>query len=499
MTYEQRVEAYGDVCLKFATLLENDVGKLEQLVATVLMHDVPKSEEPLRYYLQQIYVPNKPAVGGWLFKQSKKSKRQQPIVASKMKSRKTNAWIMELQQLKVPERAALFATHYLQLADGAVSELLQTPIDAVRGFVKTGAKKLEGILEKHNLAYINETNFKKYFDEDFGSTYNARRRLKQMQVVATLQKHKPKKVKRPVPNWIPLVLAGLIFFSTMTIPFAYHQSKKLPLVDEQVIEASLILNSLSQPYFMTIHDNYRNYLDYIVTTSAAYTYIKKQNIYQEVIEESVLKMRTQYEDYQEMIRPADAAIHSLILSEFGLTLDDYYTEESEYSALYMYAYEQLSPMQITEMHDYQQTFFTERRADIDLLMERYEKYNGTEALSACTLLKYTFKADEDMEIAAEETHFCILPNNHVAYTYLGNFYSYFHQVIMELEEELAMSYNPFSYHKFYKYLSEKSDVTKKEQELLQMTQVLAYTYELVYPGWIEPVPPLKSEGLIFSN
>ena len=123
MLYEQRVEAYGDICMKFATLLVDDEMQIEQIVGSILMQEVPKSEKVELLYLQHLYARCRPTKGSWLFKQRKKnSKLDKQFMQKPPKSRNMNAWIMALKQLKVPERAALFGAYYLQLGDGALSE-----------------------------------------------------------------------------------------------------------------------------------------------------------------------------------------------------------------------------------------------------------------------------------------------------------------------------------------------------------------------------------------
>lgn len=510
MTYEQRVEAYGDVCLKFATLFEIDEAKLEQVVGSALAMEVPISEDPQRFYLQQIYAQYRPMKLSWLFKQTRKAKKDKQFVPSTIKSKRMNAWIQELQQLKVQERAALFARFYLQLEDGAISELMQTPIETIRSSGKNAAAKLERILQKHHLHYIDEGNFKKYFDEDFGSTYNARRRLKQMQAVATIKQGKMKKQMRTMPKWVPIAVACLMFFSSLAIPIAYHQSKKIPFIDVKFIEPSIIWNSTNQPYFQTIHDNYKMYIDHVIYIASMHDFISKQNFDLSTYDEEVARLKEQYEKFDFGLYERDEEVVHQIFEQFNVQYEDYLMREIEFQVKHNIAYEQMTGNQQYELHNYFEQFYEKYEEQIDQLYERFAKYDATNKLSECKMEPYLFIKEADEGVESEEQDYfstyipqqsqlCILPNGDVTYMFLDNVMMYFEPFIFELQNELQASYTPYNYHLFYEYFANKGDLTQMEKELMQMTQILAYAYELTYPGLIEPVPALKSEHLIFSN
>lgn len=505
MTYEQRVEVYGDICVKFATLFEQDATRLEQLVSSVLAMTVPKSEEPIRFYLQQIYAQFKPSKASWLFKQKQRAKKQGQFVPSTVKSKRMNAWIKDLQQLKVPERAVMFARFYLQLEDGAISELMQTPIDTVRHYNKNAATKLERILEKHELQYIYGSNFQKYFDEDFGSTYNVRRRLKQIQAVEIAVKQKPTKTKtqRHVMKWVPIVVAFLVLFSSLATPFAYHQSKKIPFLNEKFLEPAMLMNSLSQPYYQSIHDNYRMYIDHTIYMASMQHFMSKQQLDLSTFDEELKNLREEYAKYELGIYGYDVETIQAIFERFDVAYDEYYSQDLKLQVMFNLAYEQMSEAQQQQMYEYFDEFNEKYKEQIVQLYERYTKYDATQKLNSCEIVTYLFKKEaseyeeEDLTYTPQESQFCILPNGDVAYKYLENIVMYFDPLLYDLQEELQMSYSPFHYHLFYEHLANKEEVTLLEKEFMQLTQILAYTYELSYPGWIEPVTPLKSEDLIF--
>lgn len=506
MTYEQRVEAFGDVCLKFTSLLESDLAKQEEVVATVLAMELPKSEEPVVYYLQQIYARYKPTKKNWFFKKSK-SKKRDPFSSKLVKSRRTNRWIFDLRQLKVEERAVLFASYYLQLMDGSISELMQTPIEVVRKLRVRSAVKLERITEKYDLHYINETNFKKYFDIDFGSTYNAKRRLKQIQVVIEMNKTKQTKRKQPVSNWVPIVLACLIFFSTLATPFAYHESKKVPFLDEKMILPAKMITSLNQPNHQYLGGIATSSINYLIYEASMYYYISQQQLDMSGYEEQLANFQEQYGYNVFAAYEHDEDVIQSISKRLEVDIDEYRLRDLEMQVLFTVAYDQFTVTQQNELHNYYELFVEKYKEQIDDLYERYSNNDITEFQEDCKIVTYQFHREanegEDeynfSDYVPLESQFCILPNGDVSYIFLDNFYFYFYPLLDNIEAELEMSYMPFNYHLFYDHLANKSDLTRIEKELMQMTQILAYGYEQIFPGWIEQVPPLKSEDLIFSK
>lgn len=492
MTYEQRVEQFGDGLLKFASLLVEEDGQTEEIVADVLALQVPINEEPLEFYLQQMYAKHRPSKVSWLFQQKRSKRKQLEMITPKERqTTKSKAWIRKLQSYKIQERVALFLHYYMEYGEGHISEIMQTPINSIRRPLYAAMKQFEKQMESTELHYINETNFRKYFDMDFGSTYQSRRRLKQLQKVSEIKKHQPIKKRRQIPNWLPLALSAVVLLVVAFVPYKYHETKRMPHFDEKYLELSIAINSMYQPYRWELRNHNEDMIDFYVSMAAQMDYLQK--VHKEDFSDMDERIAELYDMFKESLLHDEKSseMYNAILKPYGVTTEEYIEMEAYTNAYHNAIYEKLSGENMFDMHEYTVAFMEKYANYIEKLKIKYNDDHVIEFLSDCQSFTVSFGPDQ------ENSEFCTKPNGNVSYVTLGMAGEYFFDIILNIEDNLNVNFSPYYYHEFYHYLSTKDHLTLQEQQFMQYVQILAYSYDNLYPGLIKPVPPVQAEDLVF--
>lgn len=487
MEFEQLVDTYADYLLKLSSIYTKDEQLMEEIVqASITRYEKQKneqSEDDTRRTLAAITI--KTAKAYVKYKQNKHKG---------LSTYKTESVLLELlHRLKAEERVLLFLYFYDEMSFREISEVLNISISIIQIKLPKAQKKFLSKLRNDNEYATYETMFKRELDKEFGSTYAARRRIKQH-----LYQEQDIKVKdRQPPKVFSIsMIVALIFALTLSIPFQYHRHLHLPHFNEDVFEWNTYLYSMYLGWnddISTLKLDLFNHLMHIATLKQfmAEEEIKlpESALYKEQYDQYVADLKTYYsEDLY------TKAILNGLKEEFHVEQEYFVETITEDYLLEMQMYELLTPKQDEKFREFQITYEEEQKKAIDRMKERYEIEDVPEEYEPLpenvqfafgNSLKNYFLVTEDDTIVYKNF-----------YTNEGTLTTKYEPYIMQLQEELDLLFIPLHFKEFYDYVMVKANEGNKQAGgLAQLIQVLSNTYNKQFPGWIDPVPPLSLKDI----
>ena len=497
MDFEQFVDKYADYLLKLASMYSKDEQLTEEIVqASINRYErlkLEENEEEARRALAAMTV--KTAKAYVKYKQKGVfSNKKTPLET--YNENKDGTLIDALYRLKPEERALLFFYYYDEMSFREISETLNIPVQIIQKKLPKVQKKYQTKLRNDEIESSYETMFRRQFDKEYGSTYAARRRIKQHLYQEEKEIKVKVKDKQPPKVFSVSIIVALIFALTISIPFQFHRHNILPHFNKEIYEWNLYMYSM-----LSWNDNFgefkKNLFDSSLYDAAFNQYIEEQGI---EIPDNVL-----YEErYDEMVQQYKVsflydstmeAIWNGMKDEFNIDEDYYINHYVDSFLSQMLLYEILTPKQLEEIDDYNLTFLEEHEESINRLKK---KFKITDTLE--TELK---PLPKNVEFAFGNTYvnnFAVLEDDTIVYKYLytieGTLTDNYIFYISELEKELDLAFIPLHYKSFYEYITkEVEEGSVSAKSLAQLLQILSNTYDQAFPGWIDPVPPLKLEDI----